>query len=62
MALSQAASAQQHAASHEAKGSILHRQATFIDQQGKIMVSMYEEQQNMLQRFAQLEQKYIKQL
>ena len=58
MTSSQAASPQQHAA----KGSILHRQATFINQQGKIMVSMYEEQQNMLQRFARLEQKYIKQL
>ena len=44
------------------QGNILHRQAPLIDQQGKIMSSMYKEQENILQRVARLEQIYIKQL
>ena len=41
---SQASGGQQQTASHKAKGSILHSQATLIESQGKIVNSMYKEQ------------------
>ena len=60
MASLEASDVQQQAESHKAKGTLWHRKATLIDRQGKIMSSMYKEQQNIVLHVARLEQKYIK--
>ena len=56
--MSQASAAQQLAAERKAKENLLGRQATLIDNQRKMMISMHKEQQGALVCIVRLERQY----